>query len=148
MILKKLVFDLKTFSDVRVGIEFTPSADFTTLAEALAFYGNDESAILKALNADKLETEKTEQEKTTPIDQWHSFEDEEETILNGPADVQVGNDKMVNDLVLNLAKQHFGFSKDSTREEKRAAKAKAIAHIQENEVLRAALATMSAATMG
>lgn len=146
-ILTKTVFDLKTFEDVKIGIEFIPSPAFTSLAEALSFYGNDEAKVLRALNEDKAEKER----KATlakPISEFHTFADDEETTLNGPADVQVANDKMVNDLVLNLAKQHYGFSKDSTRDQKAAAKVKARDFIKANEGLRLALATMSAATMG
>lgn len=143
MIVKKTVFDLKSFAEVTIGIDFIPSPSFTALTEALTFYGNDETKILAALNQDKVARE-IETAKSTPLASWHTFADDEETTLNGPADVTPVNEKLVNDLVLNIAKQHYGFSKDLDIEKKRAAKALALEFVRNTPELRGYLTYMSA----
>lgn len=144
MIVKKTVFDLKTFGDVTIGLEFTPTPAFSTIADAMAFFGNDEAKVLAALNEVKVSTE-VEAAKNTPISQWHTFEDDEETKLNGPADIESVNEKLVNDLVLNIAKQHFGFAKNLSVEAKRKAKTDALTFVQGQPALKAYLTVMSQA---
>jgi hypothetical protein len=148
MILSKTVFDLNTFEDVKIGIDYTPTPAFTSLEEAMSFFGNDETKVLEALNSIKTETEQREVLATTPLTEFHNFANEEETELNGPANVQVADDKTVNDLILSLAKQHYGFSKDASREEKQKAKTAAREFIKGNDALRNALVVMSAAKLG
>jgi hypothetical protein len=158
MILRRTVFDLGTFSDVNIGIEFTPSPAFGSLADALKFFGNDESAVLAALNGVKAENEEKETLATTPISEFRSFADEDETELNGPAEVQIADDKTVNDLILSLAKQHFGFEnprangtpteKAARKAANKAAKDKAMEFIKTNDALRQALVVMSSAKLG
>lgn len=143
-IVSKTIFDLKTFGDVNIGIEFTPSPAFTSITEAMAFYGNDESKVLAALNADKFSVER-EAIKNSPLSAWHTFSDDEETTLNGPADVVPVNEKLVNDLVLNIAKQHYGFVKGAGAEKNRAAKGKALMFISSTPELRGYLTIMSGA---
>ncbi|MDE2439345.1 MAG: hypothetical protein KGN01_08205 [Patescibacteria group bacterium] len=146
MILSKNVFDLNTFDTVKIGVEFTPPTAFSSMDEALAYYGNDESKILAALNDDRLAALKTAA-LDQPISAFHSFADDEETTLNGPANVQPAHDDTVNNFVLNLAKQQFGFSKEMTREQKRAAKEKAVSFIKSNDAIKAGLVAMSAAML-
>lgn len=145
MLITKEVFDLNTFGDVKIGIDYTPAPAFTSIAEAMAFYGNDEAAVLKALNEDKLSKEVDRAKSSTPLDQWHTFADDEETTLNGPANVAPVNQKIVGDLVLNIAKQHYGFSRGTvSKEANAAAKAKALEFIKANQALRGYLVAMSA----
>jgi len=146
MIITTKVFDLKTFADVTLGREFSPAPALTSMEEALAFFGNDEAKILAALNAEKLESEvKAAKNSAEP---WHSFvldaDGEPTETLNGVADIVPVNEKLVNDLVLNLAKQHFGFAKSASIEAKRAAKAKALAHVKTQPALVGYLTAMSA----
>lgn len=147
MILRKLVFDLASFGDVALGREFNPSPAFTTMTEALAYYGNDESKVLAALNSDRVESEKSVALEA-PISEWHPFNEDDETLSTEAASVQPANDKIVNDLVLNIAKQHFGFSKDAGKDAKRTAKEKAIEFVKGSPELRGALVVMSSATLG
>ena len=146
-IIEKSVFDLKSFDEVHVGIEWEPPAPFTTLNEALAYFGNDEAEVLKSLNRERVNAEEQKARENTPLEQWRSFEEDdkgnETGKLNGPADIQPANDRIVNDLVLNLAKQHFGFSKDISREAKQKAKQQAREFIKSNEQLKQALIVMS-----
>jgi len=142
MIVKKTVFDLKTFGDVTIGLDFTPTPAFSTIADAMAFFGNDETKVLAALNEVKVSAE-VAKAKNTPIAEWHTFEDDEETILNGPAEIESVNEKLVNDLVLNIAKQHFGFAKNLSVEAKRKAKEDALKFVQGQPALKAYLTVMS-----
>jgi hypothetical protein len=142
MIVRKRVFDLKSFDDVSLGLELTPTPAFTSLQEALAFYNNDESAVLKALNEDKLQRE-VEAAQDRPISDFRSFEDEEETKLNGPADILPVNEKLVSELVLNVAKNSFGFARGTGTEKNRAAKAAALEFIRKSDALKNYLVAMS-----
>jgi hypothetical protein len=143
VILRKTVFDLKTFGDVTLGLHFSAPPAFSNMAEALAYYGNDEAKVLEALTAERTEREKIAALESTPINEWHTFADEAETELNGKADVELADEKLVQGLVLKLAKQSFGFSKNATPEVKRAAKEKALQFIRESQEMRTAIVTMS-----
>lgn len=142
MIVTKEVFDLKSFDYVKLGREFEPSPAITTMAEAMAFLGNDESKLINAIQKMKLEAE-IKAAENSPISEFHSFEDDECTVLNGPADVEIVNQDLVNDLVLNLAKQQFGFAKSAKPEVKKAAKEAARKYVQSTPDLIGYLRVMS-----
>lgn len=146
MIVSKQVFDLKTFGEVWIGREFTPSPAFTDMPAALAYFGNDEAKVLAALTALKTQAE-TKAAEDAPLSEFHTFEldaDGEITDkLNGLADITPVNEKLVNDLILNIAKQHFGFAKNLGVDAKRKAKADALTFVQGQEPLKAYLTIMS-----
>lgn len=145
-IVTREVFDLDTFDEVKLGkeYEFTP---VTTIEEALAALGNDSAKLLEVLN-DGMREEMRSQVRATS-DGWRTFaldnDGEPTEDLNGefagtPADM-----KSVNALVLTLAKTVFGFSKELTKEQKRAAKESAKEMVKSNDAIKAGL-RKSAAT--
>lgn len=152
MIVTKTVFDLNTFGYVQLGKEFEPSPDFTSLAAALSFYGNDEAKVLAALNQDKVSRE-TKLAEDAPISEFHTYAVDEEgeptDKLNGLAGDSVTpvSEKLVNDLVLNIAKQHFGFAKGIGPDKKKEAKEKALTFVQGQPALKSYLQLMSGAAL-
>ena len=144
-ILTKNVFDLATFDNVKVGIEFTPTPALSTMQDALAYLGNDESKIVAAINKLKVEGE----EKAAldqPISAFHSFVDDEDESkgLNGPANVVEAHEDTVNTAVLNIAKQVYGYQRGLGSEHNKAARQKAIDYIRANPAVKDGLAALSA----
>jgi hypothetical protein len=135
LIVEKPVFDLKTFDDVTLvkTVEFQP---INTMDEVLTLLQNDESRIIKVINAG-LREEKTREARKDDSG-WHTYADDGVKI-NGPFDGTVANPKKVNIIVLGLAKSVFGFNKDMTREQKKAAKDKAKDFVKNNETIREGL---------
>jgi hypothetical protein len=145
MIVQSSIFDLNTFAEVKLGREFNPSPAFTSLQEAMAFYGNDEAKMLKALNDDKLAVEESAARKIPLTDDgWLVLDEEEKLTAEKFAGTPV-NEKVLNDLILNLAKQHFGFEKNISIEAKRIAKSKAIDFVKATPELIAYLKVMAIA---
>lgn len=117
--LTRTLFDLDSMSDVTL---VKPVPDFepvSTPQEAMARLGNDSVKLLQVIN-DGLMGHLRDSVKDDPNIPWNTEDEEtgELTLFTGtPAD-----SKAVNGLVLNLAKSVFGYTKDSTPVEKKAAK--------------------------
>lgn len=117
---QRTVLDLDTFEDVTLQKEFDFSP-VSNVEEAAARLGNDANKLLKVINDGLLAETRREVAKAT--DGWKVLEDDgtaTEDFKGTPA-----NSKIVNGCVLNLAKTVFGFSKDMTPEQKKAAKVQA-----------------------
>ena len=125
------IFDLSTFEEVEVGklLDFTPVASIEEALEEL------DVELLKVINKGLLEIAKAKARKETSG--WHTFD--EDGSLNGEFTGQPADMKKVNSLVLTMAKTVFGFSKEMSKDEKRAAKANAKSLIQSNEAIKAGL---------
>ena len=117
----KTLFDLDTMSDVTLfkSVEFTP---VTSTKEALERLQNNAEKFLKVIN-DGLESEAARAAKEDNSIPWMVENDEGESVAfeGTPAD-----SKAVNGLVLNLAKSVFGYTKESSKDEKRTAKESAL----------------------
>lgn len=131
---QKTMFDLDTMEEVTAVkvIEFKPVAD---TKEALDRLGNDSAKFLEVINRG-LRTEVQESAKADASIPWQ-VEDEEGKL--SPFTGTPANMTGVNQLVLSLAKQVFGYSKDAPLEKKRAAKESAIKMIRESEPIREGL---------
>lgn len=135
------VYDLETMDDVtlrKVG-SFAPVA---TAGEGLARLGNDTAKFLKVVN-DGLRAEALRNLATDESIPWQEVDEESGELkpFNGaPADA-----KVVNPLVLQLAKTIFGYNKDMKPEVKAKAKSDAKDMIKGNPVMVAGL-KKSAAT--
>lgn len=131
---QKTMFDLDTMEEVTAVkvIEFKPVAD---TKEALERLGNDSAKFLEVVNRG-LRTEVQESAKADASIPWQ-VEDEEGKLT--PFTGTPANMAGVNNLVLSLAKQVFGYTKDAKLEAKRAAKESAIAMIRASDQIREGL---------
>lgn len=118
---QRSLFDLDSMSDVSLfkEIEFQP---VTTAEEALNRVGHDKAKFLAVIN-EGLQSHALEAARNDNSIPWMQENDEGEAsaFAGTPAD-----SKAVNGLVLNLAKSVFGYSKDATPDQKRAAKQSAL----------------------
>lgn len=128
------IFNLDTMEQVTLKktVTFEPVRSAAEFTERL---GNDTVSILKAMN-DGLRTAvyaKTKEDNGIP---WmvETEDGKLEAFSGTPANMEG-----VNNLVLSLAKQIFGYSKDKTPEEKKAAKDSAVAFIRANDQIREGL---------
>ena len=137
---RSTIFDLDSMSEVTLikTVEFEP---VKTTAEALARVGNDAAKFLEMVNSG-LRDHVRESAKSDSNIPWLQENEEGETVefAGTPAD-----SKAVNSLVLTLAKTIFGYSKDSTADQKRKAKDSAMTMIASNEAIRAGLKENAAA---
>ncbi len=133
---QKTVFDLDSFDEILLvkEFEYTP---VQTVEEALAALGNDSAKLLEVLNDGMRDAVRVQIRETN--DGWHTYDDEKPDEINGEFQGTVADPKSVNSLVLTLAKTVFGFSKDLSKEQKRAAKASAIEMIRANDAIKAGL---------
>jgi hypothetical protein len=131
---QRSAFDLDSFSEILLGkeFEFTP---VTSQEEALQALGNDSKRLLEVIN-NGLKSEIRNQVAEDP-DGWHVFDDEGE--LNGPFTGTLADMKAVNNLILTLSKTVFGYSKDLSKDQKRAAKDAAMEMIKNTEAIKAGL---------
>ncbi len=138
--IQKTVFDLDSFSEVTLikYFDFTP---VESVNEALAAVGNDSVKFISIINEGlKAERRRIENADLASFRTFAKDEDGEETKeVNGPFNGTIADPKMVNDLVLTLAKTTFGYEKDSTKEEKRTAKDLAMAYVRTAEPIKAGL---------
>lgn len=128
------IFNLDTMDEltlVKVG-SFEPA---TTSEEALKRCGNDSAKLLAIIN-EGLEAEAGRAMVTDSSVPWQQ-EDEEGKL--SAFEGTPANMKMVNGLILNLAKSIFKFNKDMNKEQKRAAKDKAIDFIRANDTIKQGL---------
>src|SRR5271154_5015368 len=115
------VFDLDSMSEVTLikNVEFAP---VTTTAEALHRVGNDAAKFLAIINSGLRDHVRESAKGDSSIPWMQENEDGDTVTFAGtPAD-----SKAVNSLVLTLAKTIFGYTKDSTVDQKRAAKESAM----------------------
>lgn len=138
---QRSIFDLDAFEDVTLVKEFEHT-EAESVQEALQRVGNNNDKLLAIIN-EGLRAEARRKEATSP-DGWHTFNDEGE--INGDFSGTVADPKAVNALVLTLAKTVFGYSKEMTPEQKRAAKNSAEAMIKGTEAIRAGLKKSAALT--
>lgn len=127
------VFDLDSFDEVKLVKNPPPFQTVSSIEEALSRLGNDSTKLLQVLN-DGLIGEYRDQFAADPSQPWHTFDDEGEP--NGVFTGTIAESKSVNNLVLTLAKTVFGFSKDMTPEQKKAAKASAKEMIAANDAIK------------
>ena len=123
--------DLNTFEDVtlvKVG-KFVP---VTTLEEAKHRVGGNTEKFISIIN-EGLEAEAGRELKNDTNVPWQ-VEDEEGNI--SPFVGMLADGKIVGTLILNMAKSIFGYTKESTPEEKKAAKQSAKDLIKNNEVMK------------
>lgn len=126
--------DLNTFDDVtliKVG-QFVP---VKTLDEAKTRVGGDTEKFISIIN-EGLEAEAGRNLVNDSSVVWQ-VEDEEGTL--SPFSGLLADGKTVGVLILNLAKSVFGYKKEATKEEKRAAKESAKDLIKGSEVMKAGL---------
>lgn len=144
---QKTQFDLAQFDDVtlvKTG-EFEPVTD---VQGALARLGGDTAALNAVINAGL--KAKAMQALRESADGWHTYkvdaEGETTEEVNGPFAGQLADIKVVNGLVLSLSKSVFGFNKDMSKDQKRAAKEQAKEFIKSNPAIREGLAKTAIAT--
>lgn len=137
---QRSVFDLDTMTDVTLFKEviFTPA---TSTEDALARVGRDAKKFLAIIN-EGLESEARRSAVLDSSIPWLMEDDEgEKTPFAGtPAD-----SKAVNGLVLNLAKSVFGYTKESSKDQKKASKEAAMAMITNTPAIREGLKKNAAA---
>lgn len=131
---QRTVFDLDAFEEVLLvkEVDFAP---VSSTEEALARLGNDAAKFLGIIN-EGLEAETRRLAGDNPND-WRTFGDDGE--VNGIFEGTVADSKSVNNLVLTLAKTTFGYSKDASKEVKKAAKQSAMALIAATDVIKEGL---------
>lgn len=133
---QKSVFDLDSFDEMTLvkEFEFSPVA---SVEEAVSRLGGDSAKLLEVLN-DGLREEVRSQIRNTD-DGWHTFSEDNPDEINGEFTGTIADPKAVNSLVLTLAKTVFGFSKELTKEQKRAAKESAKSMIRDSEPIKSGL---------
>ena len=131
---QRTVFDLDAFEEVLLvkEVDFAP---VSSTEEALARLGNDATKFLAILN-EGLESEARRIGAENPND-WRTFGDDGE--VNGLFEGTLADMKSVNNLVLTLAKTTFGYTKDASKDTKKAAKQSAMALIAATDVIKEGL---------
>lgn len=124
--LTRTLFDLDSMADVTLQKEVPDFEPVTTAQEAMHRLGNDTAKFLQVIN-DGLMGHLRDSVKDNNDIPWQVADDEGNLAVfaGTPAD-----SKAVNGLVLNLAKSVFGYTKESTPDEKRAAKDSALEMIK------------------
>ena len=131
---QKTVFDLDAFESITLMKEI-PHEPVASMDEGLQRLGNNAVKLLAILN-EGLEAEAVRIARENPND-WRTLTDDGE--MNGPFEGTMADEKSVNNLVLTLAKTTFGYSKDASKETKKAAKASAMALIAATDVIKEGL---------
>lgn len=137
--LQQSVFDLETMDEVTL-VKTVPFIPATSVEAALAVVGNDSAKFLEIVN-EGLKNHTRETAKNDPSIPWN-VEDEEGNLTpftGSPADA-----KVVNNLILSMAKSVFGYAKDITREAKKAAKESAMTLIRSTPAIRDGLKSQAA----
>ncbi len=124
-------FDLDSMEEVTVK-KTVPFTNVKNATEALAFLGNSEEKLVEVINRG-LRAEVGSKAVNDPSIPWMIENDEGELI---PFTGTLVNATDVNVLVLNLAKQVFGYSKDKSIEVRKAAKESAKNFIKTSDVIR------------
>lgn len=133
----KSVFDLETFADV-VLVKPVDFSAATSTEEALTRLGGDTAKLLSVINEGLLEVRKREVRADATA--WmQETEAEDGTTILEAFDGTIADQKMVNNLVLNIAKSSFGYNKAAAAKDKAAkqkAKQAAMDFVSSNEVLK------------
>lgn len=139
---QRTVTDLDTFENVTVVNigTFNPVAGDHFMKDALERLGNDHSKLRDVIN-DGLRAEAM-RELGSHTDGWQ-IEDEDDELK--PFSGTMADKKVVNQLVLTLAKTIFGYSKDLAAAAKKAAKESAMSMIKSNDAMKAGLKNSAAA---
>lgn len=142
---QKSLFDLDSFEEVTLVKEGDFTAP-TSVQDALHRLGGDSGKLI-AVIADGMKAEEMRKLRSTG-DGWSTFKKDESgedtTEINGAFTGKVADSKKVNTLVLTLAKSVFGFGKDMTKEQKKAAKDSAVDMIKNSPPIREGLAKTAA----
>lgn len=137
IVVSKSVFDLDSFSDVTLvkPVTFAPAV---STEEALQRLGGDSAKLLSVINEGLLEVRKREVRADDSA--WmQEVEAEDGTVTMEAFDGTIADQKMVNNLVLNIAKSSFGYNKAAAAKDKAGkskAKQAAMDFVSSNEVLK------------
>lgn len=129
--------DLATFEDV-VLVKEAPPVKVASVEDGLAQVNGDTAKLVEviAIGLRTLAGEKLVADSTIP---WHTFKldetGEETTEINGPYTGQAADSKVINPLILTLAKTMEGYGKHMSKDEKRTAKENTKAFIRDNPKL-------------
>ena len=137
---QRSVFALDTMDEVTL----VKTADFkevTTAKEALDRLGNDSAKFLEVINTGLEDMAR----KSLVGDSNIPWMQEAEDGTLSPFSGTVADQKQVNNLILTLAKTVFGYSKDKTIEERRAAKDDALEMIKSSDKMKEGLQKNAAA---
>lgn len=137
IVVTKSVFDLDTFADVTLVKPVLFSAA-TSTEEALKRLGGDTAKLLSVINEGLLEVRKREV-KSDDTAWMQEVEAEDGSTVLEAFDGTIADQKMVNNLVLNIAKSSFGYNKAAAAKDKTAkqkAKQAAMDFVSSNEVLK------------
>ena len=132
--INRTVFDLESFEDVYLSkqVPFTPAQ---SVEEALKRLGGDSAKLLEAVNDGLLADAKRVAAHDTSIPWMQETEDGKFEPFAGT----VADSKIVNGMILNLAKSVYGYNKAAAakdKEGKKKAKESAMAFIAGNEVIK------------
>lgn len=136
--INRTVFDLDSFEDVYLSKEvpFTPA---TSVEEALKRLGGDSAKLLEAVNDGLLADAKRVAAHDTSIPWMQETETEDGKTVREVFSGTVADSKIVNGMVLNLAKSVYGYNKAAAAKDKtgkQKAKESAMAFIAGNEVIK------------
>lgn len=136
--INRTVFDLDSFEDVYLTKEvpFQPAA---SVEEALKRLGGDSAKLLEAVNDGLLADAKRVAAHDTSIPWMQETENEDGSTKREQFSGTVADSKIVNGMILNLAKSVYGYNKAAAqkdKEGKKKAKDAAMAFIASNEVIK------------
>lgn len=136
--INRTVFDLDSFEDVYLSkvVPFTPA---TSVEEALKRLGGDSAKLLSAVNDGLLADAKRVAAHDTSIPWMQETEGEDGKTTLAAFSGTVADSKIVNGMVLNLAKSVYGYNKAAAAKDKagkQKAKESAMAFIAGNEVIK------------
>lgn len=134
------VFALETMEEITL-VKESDFVPVTTAKDALDRLGNDPVAFLAIIN-DGLESAAKKALKNDSAIAWMQETDDGKLV---PFSGTVANMKAVNGLTLTLAKSVFGYTKEASLDEKRAAKASALEMIRTTPAIVAGLQKNAAA---
>ena len=142
--LTRSVYNLDDMEEVTLVKSVPDFVPVTSTQEALHRLGNDAKAFLQVINDGLKDQERESVAGNSEIPWMEESEDGTQTAFTGtPAD-----GKKVKTLILTLAKTIFGYGdKSQPIEQKRAAKASALAMIQSNEQIKSGLKNSAAGTL-
>lgn len=133
----RTVLNLDDFENVLIVKSPPPMVEVTSIEELQERLGNDTAKLLKVIN-DGLEDAYRKAFEENEQEPWHEWDDEKDE-PNGVFSGTIAEPKAVNSLVLTLAKTVFGFAKDMTKDQKKAAKASAMEMIKANDAIKQGL---------
>jgi len=136
--INRTVFDLDSFEDVYLlkEVPFTPA---TSVEEALKRLGGDSAKLLEAVNDGLLADAKRVAAHDTSIPWMQDVETEDGKTVREQFSGTIADSKVVNGMVLNLAKSVYGYNKAAAAKDKAGktkAKEQAMAFIAGNEVIK------------